>query len=78
MGHGIVLCYIGIGFLASLYYYIFASRANAARERGECDEAIGGEPLLAGEMRDGKGAGGWYVTVADAKAAKGDNWSGFR
>ena len=41
MGHGIVLCYIGIGFLASLYYYIFASRANAARERGECDEAIG-------------------------------------
>lgn len=31
-----------------------------------------------GELRDGKGHGGWYATIDDAKAAKGDLWSGYR
>ncbi|KAL8287687.1 hypothetical protein RQP46_003545 [Phenoliferia psychrophenolica] len=78
LGHGIVLVYIVIGMVSNIVYYYFTSRENAARDRGERDEAIGGEPLLKGELRDGKGQGGWYATIEDAKTAKGDNWSGYR
>ncbi|KAL8287660.1 hypothetical protein RQP46_003518 [Phenoliferia psychrophenolica] len=78
LGHGIVLVYIVIGMVSNIVYWYFTKRENAARDRGERDEAIGGEPLLKGELRDGKGQGGWYATIEDAKAAKGDNWSGYR
>ncbi|KAK4704655.1 MFS transporter, ACS family, pantothenate transporter, partial [Phenoliferia sp. Uapishka_3] len=78
LGHGIVLCYIGLGVLSNLVYWYFTKKENDARDRGERDEAIGGVPLAKGELRDGKGHGGWYATIQDAKADKGDNWSGYR
>lgn len=70
--------YIGLGVLSNLVYWYFTKRENAARERGERDECIGGEPLAKGELRDGKGMGGWYPTIEAAKMAKGDNYSGYR
>lgn len=70
--------YLTMGLLSSIAYYIIGTRENARRDRGERDEVIGGEPLAKGELRDGKGHGGWYATLDECKRAKGDNWSGFR
>lgn len=78
LGHGLVLLYIGIAFVTTGIYYYYTNAENLRRERGERDECIGGEPLAPGELRDGKGMGGWYATVEEAKRIKGDHFSGFK
>jgi len=41
-GHGIVLAYIGLGFVTSVVYYLALRAENARRERGIRDEIIDG------------------------------------
>ncbi|KAI8985572.1 MFS general substrate transporter [Trametes punicea] len=74
LGHGIVLLYIGIGFVMSVIYFVFLKRENARRERGERDEIIKG----VNEHRSDLARNGTYASVADAKRDKGDEWSGYR
>ncbi|KIY70557.1 MFS general substrate transporter [Cylindrobasidium torrendii FP15055 ss-10] len=71
MGHGLVLMYIGIGLIFSVVYMFFLIRENRRRERGERDESIG-------DSTDGDEKNGHFLTVADAKREKGDDWSGYR
>ncbi|KAF8167777.1 major facilitator superfamily domain-containing protein [Crassisporium funariophilum] len=73
LGHGIVLAYIGIGFLCSILYAVLLRQENARRERGERDEVIQGVDNKHAHERNGV-----YKTVEDAKMSKGDDWSGFR
>lgn len=40
MGHGIIILYLGIGWISSALYLYLIKRANAQRERGECSEII--------------------------------------
>ncbi|VDC03439.1 unnamed protein product [Peniophora sp. CBMAI 1063] len=89
-GHGMVLLYIGLGFIFSVLNYFYLRRENAARNRGERDEVIDSEPeYTAGigisrekegeEDRDARALkNGRFATVADAKRDKGDAWSGYR
>ena len=70
--------YIVIGWLTSLAFIILLRRENAKRERGERDEVITGKAGGAGEVEGGKGGGGVYESVEDAKRDKGDEWSGYR
>lgn len=39
-GHGVIIAYLGIGWLCTVAYYFVVRRTNAKRERGECDEQI--------------------------------------
>ncbi|KAI0274731.1 MFS general substrate transporter [Gloeopeniophorella convolvens] len=73
LGHGIVLAYIGIGWLCSLAYMILLQRENRARDRGERDEVIEGV-----DNKHANAENGQYATVADARRKKGDTWSGFK
>ena len=73
LGHGIVLAYISIGFIASLVYRIILARENSIRNTGARNEAIGEK---VGE--EGSSINGHYNTVEEAKMEKGDAWSGFR
>ncbi|KAF8347919.1 MFS general substrate transporter [Amanita rubescens] len=73
LGHGLVLMYIGIGFIFSVIYYIALKKENAKRDRGERDEVIGGEK---GDEKSEKN--GIFATIEDSKREKGDGWSGFR
>ncbi|KAI0307925.1 MFS general substrate transporter [Multifurca ochricompacta] len=73
LGHGIVLAYIAIGWLCSLTYIFLLRRENKARDRGERDEVIEGI-----DNKDANPDNGRYSSVADARRAKGDMWSGFR
>jgi len=68
LGHGITLAYICIGFFAAILYKILLKRENMRRDRGERDEALGGEDVTKGR----------YATVEDARRDKGDLWSGYR
>ncbi|KAJ3893461.1 MFS general substrate transporter [Lentinula edodes] len=67
---GLVLLYIGLGLISSTTFLVLLKRENAKRERGERNEIIGDEKS--------SGHDGRYETVADAKADKGDEWSGYR
>ncbi|EIW80461.1 MFS general substrate transporter [Coniophora puteana RWD-64-598 SS2] len=71
LGHGIVLMYIGIGLVSTLWYIIVLKMENARRDRGERDEIINGIP-------GGHEVNGRFATVEDARREKGDRWSGFR
>ncbi|KAI5118001.1 hypothetical protein M0805_008101 [Coniferiporia weirii] len=75
LGHGIVLMYIGIGFIAAGVFFVLLRKENARRVSGERDEIIIG-------INDEKGAGnpknGRYENVEAAKRDKGDEWSGYR
>ncbi|KAK2462729.1 hypothetical protein APHAL10511_005247 [Amanita phalloides] len=73
LGHGLVLMYIGIGFISTVIYHIYLDRENTRRERGERDEIIGDEK---GEIENEKN--GRFATVEEAKREKGDKWSGYR
>lgn len=75
LGHGIVLMYIGIGWLSSLIYTILLRRENKARDRGERDEMISGSENKTGTANVDNGR---YRSVAEARREKGDMWSGFR
>lgn len=70
-GHGIVLAYIFLGLISNGVYYFLIKKENAARAAGERDEVIG--PLAEGEKKPNH-----YATLEDAKADKGDNWSGYK
>ncbi|KAH7874115.1 MFS general substrate transporter [Lentinula edodes] len=72
LGHGLVLLYIGLGLISSTTFLVLLKRENAKRERGERNEIIGDEKSSGHEIN------GRYETVADAKADKGDEWSGYR
>ncbi|KAJ3876174.1 MFS general substrate transporter [Lentinula edodes] len=69
---GLVLLYIGLGLISSTTFLVLLKRENAKRERGERNEIIGDEKSSGHEIN------GRYETVADAKADKGDEWSGYR
>ena len=73
LGHGIVLAYMGIGFLASFVYMVALSRENAARIRGERDEVIIGTNNERACEKNGV-----YESIEHARREKGDAWSGFR
>ncbi|KAI0800960.1 MFS general substrate transporter [Fomes fomentarius] len=73
LGHGIVLAYIGIGWLSSLALYFFLKHENALRQRGLRDEVIDG---VENDTADEKN--GHFDSVQAAKIEKGDLWSGFR
>ncbi|KAH8102511.1 MFS general substrate transporter [Cristinia sonorae] len=73
LGHGIVLAYIVIGFLANIGYYLFIKRENAMRDAGHRDEVIEGIDNPRAHPRNGT-----YSSIDDAKRDKGDEWSGFR
>lgn len=73
LGHGIVLAYMGIGFIASLAYIVMLRRENVARVKGQRDEVIIGvdNPLAREEN-------GVFESIEHARREKGDAWSGFR
>uniref|UniRef100_A0A8H7YAF2 Uncharacterized protein n=1 Tax=Psilocybe cubensis TaxID=181762 RepID=A0A8H7YAF2_PSICU len=73
LGHGVVLGYIAVGFLCSIAYAVLLRKENARRDRGERDEVIHDSPSKYADERNGI-----YKSVEDAKAEKGDYWSGFR
>ncbi|KZV75499.1 MFS general substrate transporter [Peniophora sp. CONT] len=73
LGHGIVLAYVGIGFIASLAYIFVLRRENAARARGERDEVINGM-----DSKHAREENGVYESIEHARREKGDAWSGFR
>ena len=73
LGHGIVLAYVGIGFLSSLAYLLVLRRENAARARGERDEIISGV-----DSKHAREENGVFESVEHARREKGDAWSGFR
>lgn len=73
LGHGIVILYIAIGLLCSIAFAVFLRRENARRDRGERDEVIKGIANNQAHERNGV-----FESVEDAKAFKGDYWSGFR
>ena len=68
LGHGIVLAYIGIGWISTLALRLVLRAENAKRERGERDETIN-------PNERGKNV---FASVEDARREKGDQWSGFR
>ncbi|OCH91516.1 MFS general substrate transporter [Obba rivulosa] len=74
LGHGIVLLYIGIGFITSIAYLLLLKRENAKRDRGERDEIIKG----VNEERTDLSKNGTFSSVSEAKREKGDEWSGYR
>ncbi|THH08865.1 hypothetical protein EW145_g2424 [Phellinidium pouzarii] len=75
LGHGIVIMYIGLGFIAANVMLFFLRRENARRARGERDEIIIGvnddKPGL--DPRNGR-----YESVEEAIRDKGDEWSGYK
>ncbi|KAL5531265.1 hypothetical protein ACEPAG_4142 [Sanghuangporus baumii] len=75
LGHGIVILYIGCGFVAANIMLFFLRRENAARARGERDEIITG-------VNDSKPGlnkkNGTYQSVEEARRDKGDKWSGYK
>ncbi|PAV19725.1 MFS general substrate transporter [Pyrrhoderma noxium] len=75
LGHGIVILYIGMGFIAANIMLFFLRRENACRARGERDETIIG-------VNDDKPGlnlkNGMYASVEEARADKGDKWSGYK
>ncbi|KZV75498.1 MFS general substrate transporter [Peniophora sp. CONT] len=73
LGHGIVLAYASIGFLASLAYLIVLRRENAARAQGDRDEVIVGV-----DNKYAREENGVYESTEHARREKGDAWSGFR
>jgi len=73
LGHGIVLAYIGIGWICSLIFIVLLRRENTRRDRGERNEVINGI-----DNKDATEANGHYENVEAAKRDKGDKWSGFR
>lgn len=62
-----------MGFLSSVLYFVLLKKENARRDRGERDEVIEGVDNEFANVRNGI-----YQNVAEAKRAKGDDWSGFR
>ncbi|KAJ3481682.1 hypothetical protein NLI96_g7499 [Meripilus lineatus] len=80
LGHGIVLMYIGIGFICSVSFLFLLRNENAKRERGERDEVIVGVNDKQDEINGGilERKNGKYDSIADAKREKGDTWSGYR
>ncbi|CAL1714271.1 unnamed protein product [Somion occarium] len=74
LGHGIVLMYIGIGFICSVLFMVLLKRENAKRDRGERDEIIEG----VNDNNTDLAKNGTFASVVDAKREKGDAWSGYR
>ncbi|KAJ8519847.1 hypothetical protein ONZ45_g3280 [Pleurotus djamor] len=74
LGHGLVLMYIALGIVFSIIYRFFLARENQHRDRGERDEIIEGvKTEVSQDEKNGR-----YVSVVEAKRAKGDEWSGYR
>ena len=68
--------YICIALLCALAYRTLLARENAARARGERDEAIdGGLEVVSPELARRNGR---FASVDDARREKGDAWSGYR
>lgn len=80
LGHGIVLMYIGIGFICSVSFLFLLRNENAKRDRGERDEVIVGVNDKQDEANGGvlERKNGKFASVAEAKKEKGDAWSGYR
>ncbi|KAJ8520100.1 hypothetical protein ONZ45_g3024 [Pleurotus djamor] len=72
-GHGIVLAYIGFGWICTLIFVYFLRQENARRDRGERDEVIAGI-----NNKHANPKNGIYDSVEAARRDKGDEWSGFR
>ena len=75
LGHGIVLIYIGIGFVCSLTFLYLLRKENGRRERGERDEIIIG---VNDEKPNVNPKNGRFESVEEAKREKGDGWSGYK
>jgi len=71
LGHGIVLGYLSIAFMATLGYWYACRRENARREMGTRDEVIAGKP-------GGDATNGVFASIEECRLEKGDHWSGFR
>ncbi|KAI5118011.1 hypothetical protein M0805_008110 [Coniferiporia weirii] len=75
LGHGVMLAYIGIGFVSAIAFHVLLRRENARRDRGERDEIITGQ---GGDKCSGNARNGCYESVDAARRDKGDEWSGYR
>jgi hypothetical protein len=59
-------------------YQVILRRENAARERGDRDEVIEGYNEKSENADELARRNGRFERVEDAKAQKGDLWSGYR
>ncbi|KAF8902337.1 MFS general substrate transporter [Gymnopilus junonius] len=75
LGHGLVLMYIGIGVITSTILLFYLKEENTQREKGARDEYIEDQPDTHSPENEKNGR---YATVAEAKAEKGDKWSGYK
>lgn len=75
LGHGMVLMYIVIGFIAATVLSIYLRRQNHRRALGLEDEVITG---VNDDKADTHGKNGVFVSVEEAKRSKGDKWSGYK
>ena len=73
LGHGIVLAYVGIGFISSLAYIFVLRHENSVRAGGLRDEVISGM-----DSKNAREKNGVFESVEEARREKGDAWSGFR
>ena len=73
LGHGIVLAYVGIGFVTSLLYIFVLQHENSVRAEGLRDEIISGV-----DNKNAREKNGIFDSVEQARREKGDAWSGFR
>ena len=63
--------YICFGLISTVVARYLLKAENARRERGERDEVIVG-------YEGGSEVNGQFTSVEEAKAEKGDRWSGYR
>ena len=63
--------YICFGLISTVVVRYLLKVENARRERGERDEVIEG-------YKGGSDVNGRFASVEEAKAEKGDRWSGYR
>ena len=68
-----MLLYIALGVTFSFIYQFLLKAENTRRDRGERDEVIG-EAKNGGQYD----RNGIFESVEEAKAEKGDDWSGYR
>lgn len=74
LGHGLVLMYIGIGYIMTWVAIIYLRRQNAKKLSGEYDEIIRG---VNDKDVPKDGSVKIYESLAEVKKDRGDLWSGY-
>ncbi|EJD47967.1 MFS general substrate transporter [Auricularia subglabra TFB-10046 SS5] len=73
-GHSIMFAYFVLGFAFTCIMMWGLHTENKRRDRGERDEKIIGSP----QELTSHGKGGTFMSIQEARAEKGDHYSGFR